>query len=44
VSQRYRDVLDYEIGARIVVEFTTQGRDVVDYAVVRRSMTRTARR
>jgi hypothetical protein len=34
VSQRYRDVLDYEIGARIVVEFTTRGRDVSDYAVV----------
>jgi hypothetical protein len=34
MSQRYRDVLDYEIGARIVVEFTTRGRDVVDYAVV----------
>jgi hypothetical protein len=34
MSQRYRDVLDYEIGARIVVEFTTRGREVVDYAVV----------
>jgi hypothetical protein len=34
VSQRYRDVLDYEIGARIVVEFTTRGRDISDYAVV----------
>ena len=34
MSQRYRDVLDYEIGARIVVEFTTDRRDVVDYAVV----------
>ncbi len=33
-SQRYRDVLDYEIGARIVVEFTTRGREVIDYAVV----------
>jgi ferredoxin-NADP reductase len=30
----YRDVLDYEVGARIVVEFTTRGREVVDYAVV----------
>jgi hypothetical protein len=34
MSQRYRDVLDYEIGARIVVEFTTDRRMVVDYAVV----------
>jgi hypothetical protein len=34
MSQRYRDVLDYEIGARIVVEFTTRGREVADYAVV----------
>jgi hypothetical protein len=34
VSQRYRDVLDYEIGARIVVEFTLNRREVVDYAVV----------
>lgn len=34
MSQRYRDVLDYEIGARIVVEFTTRGREVTDYAVV----------
>ncbi len=33
-SQRYRDVLDYEVGARIVVEFTTRGREVIDYAVV----------
>lgn len=32
--QRYRDVLDYEVGARIVVEFTTCGREVIDYAVV----------
>lgn len=29
-SQRYRDVLDYEAGARIVVEFTTRGREVID--------------
>jgi ferredoxin-NADP reductase len=34
VSQRYRDVLDYEIGARIVVEFALDRREVVDYAVV----------
>jgi hypothetical protein len=34
MNQRYRDVLDYEIGARIVVEFTTRGREVTDYAVV----------
>jgi hypothetical protein len=33
-SQRYRDVLDYEVGARIVVEFTTRGREIIDYAVV----------
>jgi hypothetical protein len=33
-NQRYRDVLDYEVGARIVVEFTTRGRQVIDYAVV----------
>jgi hypothetical protein len=32
--QRYRDVLDYEVGARVVVEFTTRGREVIDYAVV----------
>jgi hypothetical protein len=34
MSQRYRDVLDYEIGARIVVEFTTDRRTIVDYAVI----------
>jgi hypothetical protein len=34
MSQRYRDVLDYEVGARIVVEFATRGREVTDYAVV----------
>jgi hypothetical protein len=34
MSQRYRDVLDYEIGARIVVEFTTRGHEVTNYAVV----------
>jgi hypothetical protein len=34
MSQRYREVLDYEIGARIVVEFTTDGRMIVDYALI----------
>jgi ferredoxin-NADP reductase len=34
VSQRYRDVLNYEIGARLVVEFTLDRREVTDYAVV----------
>ncbi len=34
MSQRYRDVLDYELGARIVVEFTTRRRQVVDYVVI----------
>ncbi|HTA97661.1 MAG TPA: hypothetical protein VK730_08465 [Solirubrobacteraceae bacterium] len=34
MTQRYRDVLDYEIGARIFVEFETRGRDILDYAVV----------
>jgi len=34
MNQRYRDVLDYEIGARIVVEFATRRREVMDYAVV----------
>jgi hypothetical protein len=34
MRQRYRDVLDYEVGARIVVEFTTRRREVVDYAVI----------
>jgi hypothetical protein len=34
MTQRYRDVLDYEIGARIVVEFTTDRRSIVDYAVI----------
>jgi hypothetical protein len=32
--QGYRDVLDYEFGVRIVVTFTTLGREVVDYAVI----------
>jgi hypothetical protein len=26
-SQRCRDVLDYEVGARIVVKFTTRGHE-----------------
>jgi hypothetical protein len=34
MSGRYRDTLDYERGVRIVVEFVTDRRDVVDYAVV----------
>lgn len=34
MSQRHRDVLDYETGARIVVEFTTDRRMVTDYAVI----------
>jgi hypothetical protein len=34
MNQRYRDVLDYEVGARIVVEFTTDRREIVDYAVI----------
>jgi hypothetical protein len=34
MGQRYRDVLDYEIGSRIFVEFTTRRREVVDYAVI----------
>jgi hypothetical protein len=34
VSPSYRDVLDYELGARIVVEFTTRQREVLDYAVI----------
>jgi hypothetical protein len=35
-TQRYRDVLSYEVSARIVVEFSTptRGREIVDYAVV----------
>lgn len=27
-------MLDYEVGARVVVEFTTRGREIIDYAVV----------
>jgi hypothetical protein len=34
MTRRYRDVLDYEIGARIVVEFTTDRRTILDYAVI----------
>jgi hypothetical protein len=34
VSPSYRDVLDYELGARIVVEFTSRQREVLDYAVI----------
>jgi hypothetical protein len=34
MNQRYRDVLDYEIGARILVELTTDRRSIVDYAVI----------
>jgi hypothetical protein len=34
MSQRYRDSLDYDSGVRIVVEFTTNRREVTDYAVI----------
>ena len=34
MNHRYRDVLDYEIGARLVVEFVTERNNVVDYAVI----------
>ena len=34
MNQRYREVLDYEIGARLIVEFATDRREVVDYAVI----------
>ncbi len=34
MRHRYRDLLDYELGARIIVEFTTRGREVTDYAVI----------
>jgi hypothetical protein len=30
----YREVLDYPLGARLRVRFTTDGREVTDYAVV----------
>lgn len=30
----YRRILDHALGALLRVQFTTQGRDVVDYAVV----------
>jgi hypothetical protein len=33
-SHGYRDVLDYKLSARIVVAFTTLGREVVGYAVI----------
>ncbi len=34
MSQRYRDVLDHAIGARIVVRFTTNRREIVNYSVI----------
>jgi hypothetical protein len=34
MNHRYRDVLDYGIGARLVVEFVTDRNIVVDYAVI----------
>ena len=34
MNQRYRDLLDYELGARIVVRFTTKHREIVDYSVI----------
>jgi hypothetical protein len=34
MNHRYRDVLDYEIGARLLVEFTTERQLVVNYAVI----------
>jgi len=34
MSPDYERVLDYELGATIVVSFITRGREVVDYAVV----------
>jgi hypothetical protein len=34
MNQRYRDVLDHDVGARIIVAFTTRRREVVDYAVI----------
>jgi hypothetical protein len=34
MNQRYRDMLDYELGARIVVRFTTKRREIVDYSVI----------
>jgi hypothetical protein len=34
MSPRYRDTLDFETGARIVVEFTVRQREVLDYAVI----------
>jgi hypothetical protein len=43
-TQRYRDVLDYEIGARIVVEFAVDRREIMDYSVVLAVDVRTAER
>jgi len=34
VSPLSRDVLDYDVGARIVVEFTVKQREVLNYAVI----------
>ena len=34
MSAYYRRILDRSLGALLRVQFTTQGRDVVDYAVV----------
>lgn len=34
MSAFYRRILDQALGALLRVQFTTQGRDVVDYAVV----------
>jgi hypothetical protein len=34
MNQRYREVLDYAMGARLIVEFATERREVVDYAVI----------
>lgn len=34
MSAYYRRILDHALGALLRVQFTTQGRDVIDYAVV----------
>ncbi len=34
MSAYYRRILDHALGVLMRVQFTTQGRDVVDYAVV----------
>lgn len=34
MSAYYRRILDHALGALLRVQFTTRGRDVVDYAVV----------